>query len=306
MARIICIGHAVQDYVFSMPFLPEGGRKFRADRFVSVGGGPAATAAVAAAKLGGAAALAARIGADAVGAEIRRELENYGVDCALLREFHAAQSSLSAVMLDARGERMIVNFRDSTFPDEPDWLPDDIANGADAVLADSKWPGGAIFGLEAAAKAGVPAVLDADEPLPDDRRLLAAASHVAFSAEGLSGLMGTRDLRAAIVAFSGRTGNWCCVTDGARGVHYAGSGTAGSVGAYAVKAVDTLGAGDVWHGAFALALGEGRSEVDAIKFASAAAAVKVSRRGAREGAPTRAEVDDFMRSNVLQEPVPSC
>lgn len=302
MARIICIGHAVQDHVFSLPNLPEGGRKFRAQGFASQGGGPAATAAVAIAKLGGTAALAARVGADAIGAEIRRELEGFGVDCARVRSFDEARSSLSAVMLDAKGARMIVNYRDPALPDAADWLSDDIAKGADACLADAKWPQGAVFGLRAAKRTGLPAVLDADEPLPDDPTLFSAATHVAFSAEGLSGLAKTRDLKSALLKFRRDYDAWCCVTDGERGVMFADRDEIASIGAYDVDPVDTLGAGDVWHGAFTLALGEGKTEIDAMKFASAAAAIKVTRRGARDGAPNRAEVEKFMRDAQMMEP----
>jgi sulfofructose kinase len=61
-----------------------------------------------------------------------------------------------------------------------------------------------------------------------------------------------------------------------------------------VTVVDTLGAGDVWHGAFALALAEGRDEEAAVRVASAAAALKVQRKGGRSGAPVRAELDSFL------------
>ncbi|MBY0421395.1 MAG: hypothetical protein K2Q06_03755, partial [Parvularculaceae bacterium] len=67
-------------------------------------------------------------------------------------------------------------------------------------------------------------------------------------------------------------------------------------------AVDTLGAGDVWHGAFALALAERKTEDDSVRFASAAAAIKVSRKGGRKGAPTRAEVDAFLKTRQMMEP----
>jgi sulfofructose kinase len=64
--------------------------------------------------------------------------------------------------------------------------------------------------------------------------------------------------------------------------------------AFDVAVVDTLGAGDVWHGAFALALAEGHDEAAAVRVASAAAAIKVQRAGGRAGAPTRAELDAFL------------
>lgn len=297
----MCVGHAVQDYVFSLPALPSGGRKFRAQDFESVGGGPAATAAAAIARLGGDAKLAARVGDDAVGGEIIAELQSHGVDCALVRRIPGRASSLSAVMIDPAGERMIVNYRDEALPKDASWLGD--ASGADAVLADTRWPEGAKTAFRAARAAGIPAILDADDPVPDEDDLLGAATHLAFSADGLANLAHTRDLRAGLSRLRERTGAWCCATDGARGVLVADKSGVQAVGAFKVDAVDTLGAGDVWHGAFALALGEGRSENEAVRFASAAAAIKVARKGGRKGAPLRGEVDAFLKVHNEMEPM---
>lgn len=303
MARIMCIGHAVQDYVFGVPALPKGGRKFRATRFESVGGGPAATAAVAISRLGGAASLAARVGDDPIADAIIAELQGYGVRCDAVRKFPGRASSLSAVMIDDDGERMIVNYRDDQLPADASWLPTGLTGVCEAVLADTRWPEGAAAGLLAARRSKLPGVLDADAPVPDNQFLLSAASHVAFSADGLTGLMETEDLREGLSRFHARYGVWCCVTDGARGVLCIDGGKFSSVGAYRAEVVDTLGAGDVWHGAFALALGEGAGEPDAVRFASAAAAIKVTRIGGRRGAPDRAEVDHFMMANEPMEPM---
>jgi sulfofructose kinase len=295
----MCIGHAVQDYVFTLPSLPEGGRKFRARGFDCVGGGPAATAAVAIARLGGEAKLAARLGDDSVADTIIEELQGYGVDCSGVRRWPGCRSSLSAVMIDDRGERMIVNYRDPGLPDDASWLAG-IA-GFDVLLADSKWPAGAIAGFAAARRIGAPAVLDADDPAPDDPALLRGATHIAFSADGLCGLSGETDLAAGLRAIRKRTDAWLCVTDGARGVLVADEAGISSVEAFEVTAVDTLAAGDVWHGAFALALAEGAAEKAAVRFASAAAAIKVTRRGGRAGAPDRADVETLLASNDKRE-----
>lgn len=300
MARIMCIGHAVQDYVFTLPELPSGGRKYRASAFNCVGGGPAATAAVAIARLGGKAALVARLGEDRVADAIICELEAYGVDCARVKRFAGRASSLSAVMLDAKGERMIVNYRDADFPAGAEWLGE--ASGFDAVLADTRWPEGAAAGFAAARKANIPAVLDADDPVPDDPAMLERATHLAFSADGLAGLTGEKDPSRALKSVRARYGAWTCVTDGARGVLLCDDDGVSAIGAFDVDPVDTLGAGDVWHGAFALALGEGATETDAVRFANAAAAIKVTRSGGRTGAPTRAEVDAFLDRNTEMEP----
>jgi sulfofructose kinase len=144
-------------------------------------------------------------------------------------------------------------------------------------------------------------VLDADVPTPDDPALLQAATHIAFSADGLRGLTGERELSQGLSAMRTRTDAWLCVTDGARGVLVVEGAEISSVEAFEVDAVDTLGAGDVWHGAFALALAEGAAEREAVRFASAAAAIKVTRRGGRAGAPIRAEVSAFLSSRKQQE-----
>lgn len=296
----MCIGHAVQDYVFALPELPAGGRKFRAESFDCVGGGPAATAAVAITRLGGGASLAARLGQDAVADAIIGELEGYGVDCARVKRCAGRASSLSAVMVDARGERMIVNYRDAAMPENAEWIGDAV--GFDAVLADTRWPAGAAAGFEAARRAGVPAVLDADDPVPDDPAMLARATHLAFSADGLQGLTGEAEPMRALKSVHDRFGAWACVTDGGRGVLMCDAAGVAAIGAFAVDVVDTLGAGDVWHGAFTLRLAEQAGEIEAVRFANAAAAIKVTRTSGRRGAPLRNEVDAFLSSRQPMEP----
>lgn len=294
MATVLCVGHAVQDFVFGVPVLPSRAEKYLASSFTSVGGGPAATAAVAIARLGGHAALAARLGDDTIAGLIEGELAGHGVDCRALRRFPGCSSSLSAVLVDAAGERLIVNHLDRAMPDSAEWLPDPVALGAAAVLADTRWPAGAARALAGARAAGLPAVLDADKPLPRDRSLLATATHLAFSADALTGFTGDADPVRALHAVAATLDAWCCVTVGADGVYVLDRGRLEHHAGHAVPVVDTLGAGDVWHGAFALGLAEGMAADAAVRFASAAAALKVQRHGGRAGAPTRAEVEAFL------------
>lgn len=294
MPTVLCVGHAVQDFVFTVPALPERGEKYRATGFTTVGGGPAATAAVAVAKLGGRALLAARVGADAAADMIVAELRGYGVDCGHVRRFEGCASSVSAVIVDARGERMIVNNLDPTIPVDAGWLPSPAAAGAQAVLADTRWPEGALAALRTARAAGLPAVLDADRPIPADGELLRAATHVAFSSDALADYTGITEPARALASVSPSLPGWCCVTAGGEGVHVMDGGRAFHFPAFEVPVVDTLGAGDVWHGAFALALAEGRDVTAAVRFASAAAALKVQRPGGRAGVPARNELDAFL------------
>jgi len=294
MPTVLCVGNAVQDFVFTVPTLPHRGEKYRASGFESVGGGPAATAAVAIARLGGRAVLAARVGDDAAADMIVAELRGHGVDCRHVRHCAGCASSVSAVIVDARGERMIVNHLDPSLPVDPAWLPDPAAVGARAVLVDTRWPEGALAALLAARAAGLPAVLDADRPIPADGALLRAATHVAFSADALADYTGIVEPARALAEVARSLPGWCCVTAGGEGVHAIESGAPRHYAAFDVPVVDTLGAGDVWHGAFALALAEGRDEPAAVRSASAAAALKVQRAGGRAGAPTRAELDAFL------------
>jgi sulfofructose kinase len=203
------------------------------------------------------------------------------------------------VIVDARGERMIVNHLDPSLPADAKWLPSAARVGARVVLADTRWPEGALAALVAARAAGLPAVLDADRPVPADGALLRAATHVAFSSDALADLTGIGDASLALAEVARGLTGWCCVTAGGDGVYSYEQGRLRHDPAFEVPVVDTLGAGDVWHGAFALALAEGLLETGAVRFASAAAALKVQRSGGRLGVPTRAELDAFLAARPV-------
>lgn len=298
MATILIAGVAVVDFVFLLDEMPVRAEKHRAKDAAIVGGGCGANAAVAVARLGGTARLAARLGDDPIGSMIVADLEAEGVDCALARRFPGGRSSFSSVFVDAAGERQIVNFRDPKLSFDAGWLEEAMPGDFDAALADTRWPQGAAALLSAASARSRPGVLDAEPPIAEAAEALRAASHVAFSAQGLRDLVGIDDLEKALVEAAKHTPAWLCVTDGPHGVLYLDENTARRVPAFEVEVVDTLGAGDIWHGAFTLALGEGSGEVDAIRFANAAAAIKCTRFGGRAGTPNRREVEQFMRQRV--------
>lgn len=309
MGRILCVGHAVEDHVFRVGQIPTTPTKHQATGYSVVGGGPAANAAVAIARLGGDAMLAARVGNDNVGGSIIHDLQEEGVDCSLVQKFENGQSSLSAVLVDDDGQRMIVNYLDETLPSQADWLQASFSKTAgpsgvgysgvgpkdvDAVLADVRWPEGAKLAFSVARDNNIPAILDADHPIPDDEAVLRKATHLAFSAEGLSSYTGMDDFASAILHVWEKFQVWACVTDGERGVYIADQNSLTHVPAYNVTSVDTTGAGDVWHGAFALRLAQGETPYEAVLFANAVAAIKVTRAGGRKGAPYLSEVEDFV------------
>jgi sulfofructose kinase len=90
------------------------------------------------------------------------------------------------------------------------------------------------------------------------------------------------------------------VTDGPHDVLWIAGGALQRQPVFTISAVDTLGAGDTFHGGFALALAEGASEREAMRFASAAAAIKCTRFGGIAGTPRRAEVSDMLAGHGLK------
>lgn len=286
--RILTVGLASADFLLSLDSLPTGPEKYRATDGQAVGGGGAANAAVAIARLGGRAMLSARVGRDRIGRMVLEDLAAEGVDCSMVIEGEEARTSFSAVLVDLAGQRQVINFRGAGLA----VAPREVAVAVDAVLADTRWREGAVAALEHARAAGVPGVVDAEAPV--DGEIVARASHVAFSAQGLRSVMASKPLADALDDVARGLGVWACVTDGERGVWYTGPGGAGHVPAFEVRTLDSHGAGDVWHGAFTLALAEGQEPVAAIRLGNAAAALKCARAGGRDGAPTRAEVEAFL------------
>ena len=276
-ANLLVCGIAVLDHVHRMDVLPRGGLKHRSRAHEVIGGGCGANAAVAAARLGGAVTLCVRLGADAAGDALAGLLAGRGPVLACPR---GGRQPVSAVMIDAGGERMIVNYPGANLPEAVPDLP-----ACDAVLTDGRWPAAARAALADAARRGVPAVLDAERHVPPD--LAAMATHVVFSAPGLRDFAGTADLDAALGAAAARLPGRVGYTDGPRGVAWDDGATHP---ASPVAAVDTLGAGDVWHGAFALALARGLDLGAASRAANAAAAAKCARAGGWDAYPTAADM----------------
>jgi sulfofructose kinase len=294
MPTVLLAGSAVVDFVFRVPVLPARAEKYRSEDAAIVGGGCAANAAVAVARLGGRAVLAAPVGDDPVGGMILAGLAAEGVDCGPTRPAPGRISSFSAICIDPAGERQIVNYRDPALFGAAPGLAERLPARFDAALADTRWPAGALAVLAAAKALGVPGVLDAEAPVAPASAALALASHVAFSSQGIRDFTGEADLLEGLARAGADLPGFVAVTDGAAGVWHMAPGGPVHSPAFPVAAVDTLGAGDVWHGAFALALARGESEGRAIRFANAVAAIKVTRPGGRTGTPTAAEVEGFL------------
>jgi sulfofructose kinase len=299
MARVICVGHSALDRVFTVEAWPADSAKLRAKAYAEVGGGMAGNAAVAVARLGGEALFWGPVGNDGVAEVMAAQLRAAGVDAGGMRRFPGLSSSTSAILIDARGERLIVSHRGSALEADADWLPLAGIGAGGALLADVRWPRGARVALRAARKAGLPTVLDADTAeRPVLEALAGEAEYALYSAQGLVCFAGAAGTEAALRAALALGARFAAVTQGARGVSWIEAGRAEGLcqlPGYAVSVVDTLAAGDVFHGAFALMLAEGKTPEAALRFANAAAALKCTRPGGRAGCPSRAEVEGFMQ-----------
>jgi sulfofructose kinase len=291
---IVCVGNLVYDEVFRVETLPSAGIKTGCTGYSERFGGPAATAAVAICRLGGQAAFWGRVGADAAGDLGIATLRGHGVDCAGVVVKPEGRTLRAIVFVDDRGERMIVSNRYSLAPDA-DGLPADGLEQAGVVLADTRWPAGAHIAFERAKAAGIPRVLDADGgSVADNQRLIEAADHVVFSSEGLRDHAGEGEPEALLRHCAGDGRTVFAVTCGSGGSLWLVDGALAHVPAYRVAVRDTTGCGDVFHGAYAMALAEGRPPVEAARFASAVAALKAERGEGWNGMPDRASVEALM------------
>ena len=304
--KVLTVGVAVTDLVFHVKQFPTRPEKYRAESADIVGGGGAANAAVAISRLDGLAWVAARTGDDQMGATIAADLRREGVRTDLVRTFEGRQSSFSSVLVDEMGERLIVNYRDTKLPTNANWLRElALDMPFDAMLADTRWPDGAAAVMAASQEKGVPGVLDAEAPVHEADEALGMASHIVFSAQGLRDFVGhssadpaDSDLGSMLSEADEALHAVVGVTDGADGVRWLEEGTLHHQPAPPLPAplTDTLGAGDVWHGALALALAEGQALEPAMRFANAAATLKCVGATGRAGAPYREDVEEFLRS----------
>jgi len=295
MTRILCLGMSALDAIYRVAVIPTAPVKILASGFCESGGGMAANASVAVARLGGDAEYWGRLGADALGDRIMTELATEGVRVDSVRRIAGCTSPSAAILVASDGERLICAYNDPALDRDAAWLPMARVATFAAVLADVRWPEGAAAVLGAARVAGRPAVLDADVGPPDALIALAGqATHAIFSEPGLASAVGSGPVGTSLGRIAAGHTGVVGVTLGPDGFLWRQDGVERRLPGFRIQAVDTLAAGDVWHGAFTLELGRGVAIEAAARFANAAAAIKCTREGGRSGAPTRAEVERFL------------
>ena len=295
--KIICLGKSTLDRIWPVANLPTIGGKFRASTYLELGGGMAATAAVAIARLGGETSFFGRAGDDEVGHAMHNELASYGVGVAQFRLYPDARSSVSAVIVSSDGERMIVNFSGENIPDGAEWLDLSKVKNCSAVLADVRWCEGAVALFTEARKHGIPTVLDGENASAEVfSKILPLTDHAIFSLPGLRSYSGHRiaDHAETLQHVRAHGCRVASVTLGAQGALWLDETGMHHHPAFSTDVVDTTGAGDVFHGAYALAISEDMDVTQAMRFSAAVAALKCSHHGGRVGIPNRQETEEFL------------
>ncbi|NEI05595.1 sugar kinase [Rhizobium leguminosarum] len=292
--RVLCVGAAVMDTLFRVRTLPTGQGKILPYDMLQIAEGMASSAAFAVARLGGNASLWGAVGNDAIGERIIADLSESGIDTSGMLRVEGARSAISTILVDDQGERLIVPFYDAGLHETVKPVTRQDVSSFDAVLVDVRWPKLALRTLLAAREAGKPAILDGDVAGDGVIEMLApAASHIVFSQPAAERLAGAAELVKVVGLLKRKFEHaFISVTAGENGSFWFDelAGDVFHLAAPKVRAVDTLAAGDIFHGAFALATAEGLPIEETMRLSSMAAALKCQVFGGRIGAPTRAEV----------------
>jgi sugar/nucleoside kinase (ribokinase family) len=298
----LCAGIGVHDIVMRVENFPAPGTKIYASDYITTGGGCAANAAVTVARICGRAHFAGPLGDDndEASRSVIAGLKRDHVDCSGVLRVDGGSASVSLILLDAAGEKEIATRRGKglTTVAPPD--PASLVANIDAVLVDNRFPAFVTPICRAAAARGIPVIVDLDLATTPDDPLLALGTHVIASAEALRGTIKTEDIRAALPKLAAHLKGFTAVTDGPDGVFFMKGDQVRHMPAFKVAAVDTLGAGDAFHGAFTVAFMESGDVIQAMRFAAAAAAIKCTRFGGLTGAPTRAEIMEFLRTRAAR------
>lgn len=294
---VLCVGLACYDLVFTVDHHPGPDEKARARAFMGCGGGTAANAAVAAARLGASTAFIGYLGADIYGEQHLAELHAAGVDTRLVVR-GAEATSLSAIFVKPDGARSIVNYREAIVTQLTPAHVSFTEIRPKSILFDGHQPELAIAMAHWARAHNIPTVLDADTVNEGHDRLVQLCTIVAASERFSQEYTGAGSPQEGM-AILAQQAPAVIVTLGERGLIWQRGTQAGALPAFSVQVVDTTGAGDAFHGALAVGLARGMPWKEMLRFASAAGAICCTRRGARPGLPSLEEVQALLRRREI-------
>lgn len=288
---LLCVGAATYDLVYSVERHPLPDEKIRATSFTGCGGGPAANGAVTAARLGLKAAFVGYLGTDIFGNAHIEELQAAGVNTDFVVRGDYS-SALSVVMVKPDGSRALVNYRKPESYLAADSI--DISSvAARVILFDGHEPYISPPLARSARQQGMITVLDAGSIHRGTEELASLVDYLVCSERFGLDFAGETSEDRALEKLSSYAPN-VVITLGDRGLVWKNDDGAGRLEPFAVRAVDTTGAGDVFHGALAACLAREMGWLASLRYASAAGALCCTKIGARLGIPTKQEVDGFL------------
>ncbi|GAB4234327.1 MAG: sugar kinase [Deltaproteobacteria bacterium] len=292
MYDVVGIGLNAIDYLVRVPRFPVPGEKLRMTGFAREGGGQAATALVALSRWGLRCEYVGNVGDDEHGEASLRLLAREGIDLSSTRAVPGASSQFAVILVEeGTGERTILWARDRRIEISPDELPEDDIRRARAVLVDGHDVPASIAAARIARTAGVPVVLDAEKVQEGTEELLSLSDHIvaagSFPVLIFPGVSPEEGARKIFQRFAPKTST---VTLGPRGAFGCDGREEIHSPALPVEALDTTGAGDVFHAGFLFALLQHLPFREILAFANAAAGLSCRGSGGRKAIPTLGQI----------------
>jgi ribokinase len=297
---IVVVGSANTDMVIQVDRIPGPGETVIGREFVIAPGGKGANQAVAAARLGADVTFVARLGADTFGDRALAGYEDEGIDTSYIARDAEAASGVALIFVDDAGENSIAvasgaNARLTR--QDVERAADTIAS-ADVLLVQLEVPLDAVSrAIDLAHDARVQVILNPAPAREIPPSLLSKVSIVTPNEHEIKVVVGEHDRERSLASILDAGVKTALVTLGARGVLWATGERRTRVPAFCVQAVDTTAAGDAFNGGLAYALGTGMEMRAAIRYASAVAAIAVTRMGAQPSLPTQDEVQAFLQQS---------
>lgn len=306
--RILVIGSSNTDMVIKLDRIPRPGETVLGGQFMTAAGGKGANQAVSAARAGANVTFMARVGRDVFGDQAIAGFLQDGIDVELITRDAEKPSGVALIFVGKDGENSIAVAGGANGA----LLPVHIVRQkrllakADAVLTQLETPLETVYeAAKIAAKSKVRLILNpapARRLPPELLRCVSVLTPNETEAEELTGIRikNTSSAEKAAARLLKQGVETIIITMGARGAFVATSSLRQLVPGFHVKAVDCTAAGDVFNGALAVAISEGRTLLEAVRFANAAAAISVTRMGAQPSAPRRKEIERFLLNELIR------
>ncbi len=288
---LLCIGHASYDQVFSIPYHPASDEKMVADYLLNCGGGPAANAAVTAAKLGFKAGFCGYLGNDSYGDSHLSELQAHDINTQLIKRSDSP-TPLSVVLVKPNGDRALINYKGNTQALAADSI-DFSSVKTKTLLFDGHEAKLSLSALQQTHLKSVPSVLDAGSLHDGTLSLMSQVDYLVCSEKFAIQYAG--DPQTALSQLAA-TAPWVVVTLGEQGLIWQHGQETGKLNAPSIQAIDTTGAGDAFHGAFAAGLAANMDWQELLYYASAAGAFCCTQLGARTSLPSREQHQQLLDS----------